>query len=350
MAADDNPLTSRATTSTRAAEPLIASGSVRPLVDALERLGHSRSDLLRATSLRDEQLADPDALVPCRVQEQVIVYAQQNRPRKNLALHVAAATPIGAYPLLDYLVLSCATVGDGLRRLSDYHRLIGGGFTIDLERDGDGTRYVLSPDIPPFYAEFGVALPLLHLHRESGGGATARFASFRHRPEDPDEFRATIRCPVRTGSDWVGFLLSDKTLALPMRRGDPILLSVLEEQATQRLADLPAEDFVSGLKRSIAGGLAEGRITMTGIARRLALTSRTLQRRLAERGTTFQQAVEETRREAAERHLAGAALSIAEISFALGYSEPAAFHRAFRRWTRQTPQEFRARARAKRIA
>jgi AraC-like DNA-binding protein len=77
------------------------------------------------------------------------------------------------------------------------------------------------------------------------------------------------------------------------------------------------------------------------IARTLAVSQRTLQRRLADEGTTYQAVLDDVRREMAERHLHDTALAIAEISFLLGYSEPAAFHRAFKRWHGVTPQTYR---------
>jgi AraC-like DNA-binding protein len=171
----------------------------------------------------------------------------------------------------------------------------------------------------------------------------AVYVSFEHSPDDDDEYESTLGCPVRVHAAWSGFVLSRETWALPMRRRDPVLLAVLERQADARMARLPpAEDLVAHVRRAVTTGLADGRASMTEIARQLAMAPRTLQRRLSDEATTFQRVVEEVRRDAAERHLGESALSIAEISFALGYSEPAAFHRAFRRWKRTTPQAYRA--------
>jgi AraC-like DNA-binding protein len=71
------------------------------------------------------------------------------------------------------------------------------------------------------------------------------------------------------------------------------------------------------------------------------MSVRTLQRRLTAEDVTFEDLVDRVRRDLAERHLSESALSIAEIGYLLGYSEPAAFHRAFKRWTGNTPQVFR---------
>ena len=76
-------------------------------------------------------------------------------------------------------------------------------------------------------------------------------------------------------------------------------------------------------------------------ARRLAMSPRTLQRRLSEEGTSFDTLREETRKQTAEMYLADRTLSVSEVAFLLGFSEPGAFHRAFRRWHNTTPDAFR---------
>jgi AraC-like DNA-binding protein len=128
-----------------------------------------------------------------------------------------------------------------------------------------------------------------------------------------------------------------------MPRGDPALLGLLEHQARKALSGMPASETLQDRVRGrLAVGLPQGEVSVEAIARALAISPRTLQRRLSDEQTSFQQVLDDVRREAAELHLRGSVLSIAEISFILGYSESAAFHRAFRRWNRITPQAFRA--------
>jgi AraC-like DNA-binding protein len=81
------------------------------------------------------------------------------------------------------------------------------------------------------------------------------------------------------------------------------------------------------------------------VARDLGMSARTLQRRLSAVGSSYQQVLDSSRRETAERCLTGSSLSVAEIAYMLGFSEPAAFHRAFKRWTGMTPQAVRHRQR-----
>jgi AraC-like DNA-binding protein len=195
----------------------------------------------------------------------------------------------------------------------------------------------------PFLAEYSVALPLLHLGRESQGSVRGEWASFRHIPEDVADLSSAFGCEVRVGQTWNGFALSRAAWQCTMPRRDPVLLRLLERQADTALSSLPPNPTLAEqVRRALTNGLAEGDASIEAIARSLAIAPRTLQRRLALERTTFQRVQDAVRRELAETHLRRSILSITEIAFVLGYSEPAAFHRAFRRWHGVTPQAFRA--------
>ena len=133
---------------------------------------------------------------------------------------------------------------------------------------------------------------------------------------------------------------------MPLRRKDPILQRVLEghaESITPRV--LAMDGLAVDVRRVLASRLANGEIDVELVARHLGMSTRTLQRRLAAAGLSYQELLDETRREAAERCIANSSLSIGEIAYLLGYSEPAAFHRAFKRWMGVAPQAFRQRQR-----
>jgi AraC-like DNA-binding protein len=87
--------------------------------------------------------------------------------------------------------------------------------------------------------------------------------------------------------------------------------------------------------------LTKGQTEIEVIARDLGTSPRTLQRRLSSAGLSYQELLDNVRRDTAERFIGNSTLSIGEIAYLLGYSEPAAFHRAFKRWHEVTPQAFR---------
>ena len=95
------------------------------------------------------------------------------------------------------------------------------------------------------------------------------------------------------------------------------------------------------VRRALAARVGGGDTRIQTIARILATSARSLQRRLAAAGVSYQQLLDLARKDAAERYLTDSPLSIGEVAYLLGYSEPAAFNRAFKRWRHETPRAFR---------
>jgi AraC-like DNA-binding protein len=121
---------------------------------------------------------------------------------------------------------------------------------------------------------------------------------------------------------------------------------MLERQADAIAPRMPPVNALGlEVRRALMSRLARGESDIELVARDLAMSSRTLQRRLASAGLSYQDLLDSVRRDTAERSIADSALSIGEVAYLVGYSEPAAFHRAFKRWTGVTPQAFRQRLR-----
>lgn len=119
--------------------------------------------------------------------------------------------------------------------------------------------------------------------------------------------------------------------------------AILEPAFDKRMEDLTQDaSFRDRVRACLLEMLASGHYSMTYIASKLAVSNRTLQRRLREEGTSFQKVLDELREELARHYLAATDYTSAEISFLLGYEEPNSFFRAFRAWTGQTPEIVRA--------
>jgi AraC-like DNA-binding protein len=340
MTADDIRLTKRATA---AAGPLtIPSADLRVFLSAFSSLGYQADSLVAGTGLSEAILRDPDARVPCGALGAIIARAMQQRPLKNIGVRIAAETPIGAFPLLDYLVVSSNTVGEGIQQLARYFRLVGNPCELIVREDENPIRVAAVPEDNSFGVEFVLALMVLNLHRETGGRFRAVSVNFAHKADDAQEVERIVGCAVHAEAAWSGLEISREAWQLPFQRKDPVLRLVLERQADEMIARIPAKDGVeSEVRRVLAKRVAGGDIRIAAAARDLATTVRTLQRRLAAAGVSYQDLVELARREAAEKYLADLSLSIAEVSYLLGYSEPSALHRAFKRWKHTTPQAFR---------
>jgi AraC-like DNA-binding protein len=350
MTAGANPLTVRATPASVAGPPTPA-GQFRAFVDAFERLGYDVTRLLRAIGVQRADLDDPDALIPCAASGALFAQAMRERPLHNLGMHLAAQTPIGAFGLLDYLVLTADTVADGWTLLARYlRRLAGAPFVLELRDDRDPIECVFRPDpsVAPAGTEFAIALAVFHLRKETENQLRFSYVSFTHRPDDVPEMERMFGCPVRPIAPWAGFAVPENAWRTPHRRKDPLLHRVLEGHAQSIAPDGATHALEVDIRRVLASRLPTGEVDIEHVARDLGMSMRTLQRRLAAAGVSYHEVLESARREAAERCIVHSALAIGEIAYLLGYSEPAAFHRAFKRWTGETPQAFRQRHRTDR--
>jgi AraC-like DNA-binding protein len=110
------------------------------------------------------------------------------------------------------------------------------------------------------------------------------------------------------------------------------------EEASARLSD---KGTAGRVRKYFLHALQTGEPSVETVARQLGTTPRTLQRRLREEETSFQQVLDEVRREVALTHMRSRRATIDEVAFLLGFEKPNSFHRAFKRWTGVSPGEFR---------
>jgi len=155
-----------------------------------------------------------------------------------IAFYVALArvTPIGPYPLLDYLVLTSETVGAGVKQLERYHRIIGDPVDLHVREQMDTVRIEMAPAAGPFNIEFTSSLMVLHFKHETDGGFAPTRVVFQHAVDDPGAYERALGCPVGPQGSWNGISMSPDAWRLPLRRRDPVLRRLLETQANDILA------------------------------------------------------------------------------------------------------------------
>ena len=185
---------------------------------------------------------------------------------------------------------------------------------------------------------------VVQLSREvSPGDFAPEAVYFKHlSPGSTAAHEEYFGCPVHFGADRDGFLVSESSLNLPNRLGDPAISQFFDAHMEKELRELSDENGLDKrVKIQISQALSEGVPTVTDVALRLGMSGRTLQRRLADQDLSFKTLVDESRRELAERLLRETDYALNEIAFLTGFSEQSAFNRAFKRWAGQTPRSYR---------
>lgn len=261
-------------------------------------------------------LADPLARVPHGLVVALWTELPERCGDPDLGLHAAEASQDLALDVLDYAAQSCVTVGQAMECMRRYIHILHDAARVRIETAGELGRYVqefvCEPAVPRAFFEFILARWVLRLRRTCEGPVPLRELVFPHaRPASLVEHERVLGLPLRFGAPHGAIVFDRELLERRLRVTVPISLDaeVLERRIEEMLASAPAApDVVSAqkLRRLLTELLPSGPPGLDEVARRLGLSSRSLQRRLREAGTTFAQVVDATRRELALRPNPGA--------------------------------------------
>ncbi|WP_241758698.1 AraC family transcriptional regulator [Pyxidicoccus parkwayensis] len=324
-----------------------------PLLTYLRATGHDPAPLVERFGLPANAASLPEVSLPLTTLHAFLDAAESLSGDAFLGLHVAQRVPRGTYGLVEYIARASATVRDTFRSLARYMALLEPAWRASFrdEDDGGGTFAYGIPGEPLAYgrhaSEYGLAL-FVHVGRQlTERHLSPRAVAFAH--PAPADIRPLVEhfgvTPV-FGGGLNSLTMDAATLDTPVVGADPVLLSVLERAAgTPPAATPPPEppvpDFVHRVREAIRAFLREGAPQVGDVAKGLHVSLRTLQRRLTEHGTSFQDEVDTVRRELSFQYLKDAHLGVSEVAFLLGYAELSTFDRAFKRWTGMTPRVWR---------
>ena len=334
----------RAAHSTDRAVRSLPTVNARAMLAAFDALGLDAAAIRTEADIAHEALQDSDHELAIEKYAALWLSAQARWQRPNLGAHTGANVPNGAYQLLDYLVASCGTVGEGFSRLARYTRIVSTALELSVvERTAGDAPIQIRLELPepraPVLAEFATALIVTRFRQLGAPSDGLRAIEFRHEGvEDP-----IFGCPVRFGALRDAILLSPTAWTAPLPRGDAKLLATLERHARPLLGDRGEETVAARVRAAIVACIDAGDVRISVVARRLGMSGRKLQSALQLEGASFQRLLDEERSALAVEYLKDTGLSIAEVAYLLGYSEPSAFTRAFTRWAGQSPTELRAR-------
>jgi AraC-like DNA-binding protein len=266
-----------------------------------------------------------------------------------LGVHVAESLPRGALDLIEYALRSSPSLGDGLDRLARYGRLMSDRVAVRSHRNEQRLLFLVhdtaTTPLYPARAEFALAVAL-KLARDCTGADIAPIrVGFAHAaPNDTSEHRRFFRARVRFAAGSSSMSLAAADVARPMRDADLALAGIIRRRLENALGvrDRSSAGAMSDrVHRLLVEHLGQTNLTLDAAATALAVSRRTLTRRLAEEHGSFRLILDQVRADFARALLQDHSLSIGDIAFFLQYSEPAAFHRSFRRWTGRTPHAFR---------
>jgi len=239
------------------------------------------------------------------------------------------------------------TVADALHRLVRYVLVLSDTLDYEMRDEPQGPTFTLNGR--PHHRrgaalanECALAAITSTLRQIVGSRLVPREVMFRHAAPATDRpHREYFGCPVVFSAPVDGIGLTSGQLAQPTLLGDEGLSIFLLAQLDELRARTSERSLVSAVRGAVADALPDGQPSKSQIARRLGMSERTLHRRLAEQGESFQTLATQARCEAARSLLRSGDHNLAAVAFLTGFSDQSAFTRAFKRWTGQTPAAFR---------
>jgi AraC-like DNA-binding protein len=315
------------------------------LVELVERRQVAATRLLDGLGLAREELAEPHRRVPLAVVEELVERARSLTGEPALGVLLGMRMRISWHGFLGFAAMSASTVRDALELAIRYAPTRTDIVGLRLEVDGREATLTLEERAPLGAARETLVIALLVGIWQIGCALTGR--ELRGRAEvafaEPSYFRALARdgFAVRWDRPAHRLIFDAAVLDLPLTMADAAALRLAREACERELDAIEASGrLVAQVRAALARADAAARLEIGAVAKELAVSPRTLKRRLAEHGTSFSALVEEQRRDRAFA-LLRAGLTVEEIAARLGYSDAANFTRAFRRWTGKSPRAWR---------
>ncbi|KAB1111457.1 AraC family transcriptional regulator [Neorhizobium galegae] len=314
----------------------------------LADLGVVPANVLRRAGLPDDLLHQPSVRLEPEDYYRLWESAEQEKSDPLFPIRVCEAVRAESFSPPLFAALCSPNLLVAAQRVAKYKKLIG-PMQMDVRDDRDMLTiqfaWLDGPRHPPVSLVTMELLFCVTLVRVGTREAVSPIeVTTTELPSPLAPYEDFLGARLRRGPHhMVRFAKSDAVR--PFLTSNEPLWAAFEPDLRQRLADLDASVTVAKrVRAALHEAIPSGLTTMEAIAQKLAVSKRTLQRRIEAEGTSFQQILKETREALARHYLEKTALPASEISFLLGFDEPNSFYRAFRSWTGKTPDSVRQHA------
>jgi AraC-like DNA-binding protein len=320
---------------------------VRGLIAALQKRGVEVEALFRGTSLEGRPRSDSNERVTLEEWRALTRRAIELTGDRGLGLSIGGSASDHMLQIVTQLAVACGTLREAMRMLERYRALLGNTIQFDLIEEGDLAYFVCAPLLPDQQIpEFDPEMVLSLVYRVSrrfarldSDDAKEVWLSYPP-PTHAARYAEVFHCPVRFDRPRNAILLARSYLDQPQPFADTRLLDLLREAAERMLLEHRSPSLPDQVRALLRNESDLRKIDAGRVARMLRLHPRTFRRQLIAANAPWSELLDETRRRIACDELRRQDVSIREVADRLGFSEPSAFTRAFKRWTGKTPAKY----------
>ncbi|MEA3040320.1 MAG: hypothetical protein QOE79_2833 [Sphingomonadales bacterium] len=336
-------------------EPTISAGFARALADLAVSKGADREELCRRAGIAAGDLTDQDRRLPLAGYAALMCEAKAMTGDAALALHFGEAFDITELSIVGLMGQASDNYADAFAHLGRYVRL---AIDVELEEEAEGQRMVIrrdeagtwlvdmrkNPNDFPELTESSFARMAASSGRADMAPNFLKAVHFTHaEPPYRAEYERIFNVPLVFESKWNAVLVADDSwMTMRPPTHSAYVLAILRERADALLEALDGAASTRGkLEALLVPLLHTGEARMTNAARRLGVSRASLFRMLRAEGTSFERVLDDLRHRLALRYIVDDKRRVAEAAYLLGFSDPAALSRAFKRWTGKSPREMR---------
>jgi AraC-like DNA-binding protein len=313
------------------------------LWNVLEDYGHNAESIFLEEGIDREMILKPGMRIPHARVDSLWSKVNELIDDPCFGLHGAKFWHPSHFNALGYAWLASGTLREALMRAARYAHITGEDRETRLEDTDRGLTVTLSRSLKlPAFMDLTMSIFMSACRLNYGADLNPVDVNFIHsKPACAEEYYSYFKAPVKFNADNDSFTLPADAVDRRLPIGNPHLAKLSDQYIISYLAELDKNNIVQRVNGAIIDMLPSGGVSDEKVAKRLNMSTRSLQRKLQGAHTTFGRLLDEVRQEIAEHYIHDSAVSLSEIGFVLGYSEYSSFWRAYKRWTKTPPSEIR---------
>ncbi|WP_415753960.1 AraC family transcriptional regulator [Pseudomonas leptonychotis] len=329
------------------AEPTTLASWTRALRKQLDALGLDSAALCRAAGFDPSLLDAPNARCPLSMTTRLWQLAVAASSDPALGLKTSQFVSPTTFHALGYALVASSSLREMFERIVRYHQVVSDALELELRESADcyEFRFRVPPGSPPPAPEALDAFAAIYVRscRNRLGRDFAPLAVHLQRaePVDAQPWHAVFRAPLHFAADDNLLRFSRVTFEQRLDDGNAELAEHNETVLKRTLEHLQTTPWRRKVRACLEAQLPTGEPSAERIAQTLHLSLRSLQRHLADEGCNYENLLAEIRHNLALQHMRDPHCSISEVAYLLGFADTSSFSRAFKRWTGQTPSQYR---------
>lgn len=326
----------------------IAVSNLHPVLQVAQSLGVDETRLLEESGINASILSSPENRFTLEQYDKLLKKGAELSGDDTFALLCGQAFTTGSGDVVTYMVHNCSNLHEAVIKYIEYQKIVGEAVQFKLlienenailtfkiiDHDLQDNRYILEAEAAAT-VKIGNEMTVPEI----------KYKEMRFKcpePANTDEHRKIFNCPIKWSQPLSAIVFDKKFLDAPLKQPNPELLKLLENQARNALRKLTdSKTYTEKVIEIVTRHNFNNRLTVKQVAAEIPMSMRALQLKLSEEGTSFQQIIDELRKQNAVSYLKENTLSVSEIAYILGFSEPSVFQKAFKKWTGKTPGEYK---------